>query len=138
VFPSGFQSHASTETCPGHSTLLTGVHPARTGIIANTWYDMSAKRADKNLLRGGRERQGFQPSTPVVSAKHLKVPTLGEYVKKQWPKAATWPFREGPRRGDDGRPQIDTAWCVGDAFTSFAGAALPRAVIDTTPASKAC
>src|SRR5689334_20858177 len=35
VFASGFQSHAATETCPGHSTLLTGVRPARSGIIAN-------------------------------------------------------------------------------------------------------
>ena len=34
VFPSGYQSHAATETCPGHSTILTGDHPARTGIIA--------------------------------------------------------------------------------------------------------
>ena len=28
VAQGGFQSHAATETCPGHSTLLTGVHPA--------------------------------------------------------------------------------------------------------------
>ena len=28
----GYQSHAATETCPGHSTLLTGDHPSRTGI----------------------------------------------------------------------------------------------------------
>ncbi len=35
VFPSGYQSHSATETCPGHSTILTGARPARTGIIAN-------------------------------------------------------------------------------------------------------
>ena len=35
VFPSGYQSHAATETCPGHSTILTGNHPRHTGIIAN-------------------------------------------------------------------------------------------------------
>src|ERR1700755_1341692 len=32
VFHNGYQSHAATETCPGHSTLLTGDHPATTGI----------------------------------------------------------------------------------------------------------
>ena len=32
VFPAGYQSHAATETCPGHSTILTGSRPARTGI----------------------------------------------------------------------------------------------------------
>src|ERR1700760_1279500 len=37
VFPNGYQSHAATETCPGHSTLLTGKHPSGTGIIANEW-----------------------------------------------------------------------------------------------------
>jgi predicted AlkP superfamily pyrophosphatase or phosphodiesterase len=36
VFPRGYQSHAATETCPGHSTILTGSRPSRTGIIANT------------------------------------------------------------------------------------------------------
>jgi type I phosphodiesterase/nucleotide pyrophosphatase len=35
VFHNGYQSHAATETCPGHSTILTGDHPARTGIIGN-------------------------------------------------------------------------------------------------------
>ena len=35
VFRNGYQSHAATETCPGHSTLLTGDHPGRKGIISN-------------------------------------------------------------------------------------------------------
>src|SRR3954463_3068570 len=47
VFPAGFQSHAATETCPGHSTILTGSRPYRTGIIANDWLDQSAAREDK-------------------------------------------------------------------------------------------
>src|SRR6266576_4229270 len=42
VFRNGYQSHAATETCPGHSTILTGDHPARTGIIANDWGDAKA------------------------------------------------------------------------------------------------
>ena len=49
VFPSGFQSHAATETCPGHSTMLTGVRPARNGIIANNWFDPGIARADKRI-----------------------------------------------------------------------------------------
>src|SRR3954447_18618718 len=46
-FKNGYQSHAMTETCPGHSTILTGDHPARTGIIGNTWVVQSIARADK-------------------------------------------------------------------------------------------
>src|SRR5580658_9716404 len=49
VFPSGYQSHAATETCPGHSTILTGAHPARTGIIANEWIDQGIERSDKQV-----------------------------------------------------------------------------------------
>src|SRR5690606_8869373 len=48
-FPSGYQSHAATETCPGHSTLLTGSRPSRTGIIANDWFDQTVARADKHV-----------------------------------------------------------------------------------------
>ena len=49
VFPAGYQSHAATETCPGHATILTGDRPGRAGIIANNWYDQSAARADKYI-----------------------------------------------------------------------------------------
>src|SRR4028118_1028544 len=49
VFPSGFQGHAATETCPGHSTILTGSRPARTGIIANNWFNLGVQREDKNV-----------------------------------------------------------------------------------------
>ena len=49
VFPAGFQSHAATETCPGHSTILTGSRPARTGIIANDWIDQRRARAAKQV-----------------------------------------------------------------------------------------
>src|SRR5690349_11255607 len=49
VFHNGYQSHAATETCPGHSTILTGDRPARTGIIANEWVDQSLSRPDKKV-----------------------------------------------------------------------------------------
>src|SRR6266576_3796407 len=49
VFPNGYQSHAATETCPGHSTLLTGDHPSRTGIISNNWIDQKVGRSDVSV-----------------------------------------------------------------------------------------
>lgn len=82
VFPSGFQSHAATETCPGHSTLLTGTHPARNGIIANNWFDLGTARAEKRIYCAEDERDpASSPRDPVVSAVHLKVPTLGDLMK---------------------------------------------------------
>ena len=35
VFTDGYQDHAVTETAPGHSTILSGLWPAHTGIIRN-------------------------------------------------------------------------------------------------------
>jgi predicted AlkP superfamily pyrophosphatase or phosphodiesterase len=88
VFPSGFQSHAATETCPGHSTLLTGVHPSRTGIIANSWFVPGIGREDKEVYCAEDETNPKSTSDdPVVSPGHLKVPTLGDMLKKANPAA---------------------------------------------------
>ena len=86
VFHNGYQSHANTETCPGHSTILTGDHPARTGIIGNTWVDQSTSRADKNVYCAEDEKAPGSSSTHyTVSPDHLLVPTLGDLMKRQWP-----------------------------------------------------
>ncbi|HEX6741983.1 MAG TPA: alkaline phosphatase family protein [Sphingomicrobium sp.] len=86
VFHNGYQSHAATETCPGHSTILTGDHPARTGIIANVWTDQSAPRTDKSVYCAEDESvPGSNSTAYTVSPKHLLVPTLGELMKARWP-----------------------------------------------------
>ena len=90
VFRNGYQSHAMTETCPGHSTILTGDHPARTGIVGNTWIDQSIGRSDKTVYCAEDETQpGTSSIAYKVSPKHLLVPTLGELVKRQWPASRT-------------------------------------------------
>src|SRR6185369_3450582 len=90
VFRNGYQSHAATETCPGHSTLLTGDHPARTGIIANNWIDQSVSRSDVSVYCAEDESvPGTSSIAYKVSPKHLLVPTLGELMKKQWPASRT-------------------------------------------------
>jgi predicted AlkP superfamily pyrophosphatase or phosphodiesterase len=86
VFPSGYQSHAATETCPGHSTILTGVRPARSGIIANEWTDQSIARADKRIYCAEDETNpASAPDRPVVSARHLNARTLGDRLKARDP-----------------------------------------------------
>jgi predicted AlkP superfamily pyrophosphatase or phosphodiesterase len=88
VFPSGYQSHAATETCPGHSTILTGDHPARTGIIANTWIDQSVSRDDKSVYCAEDESQpGTTSRKYVPSAVHLRAATLGDRMKDANPAA---------------------------------------------------
>ena len=86
VFDKAFQSHANTETCPGHSTILTGDHPSRTGIIGNTWIDQSIVRPDKVIYCAEDPNvPGSSHSHYQVSAMQLRVPTLGELMKARWP-----------------------------------------------------
>jgi predicted AlkP superfamily pyrophosphatase or phosphodiesterase len=82
VFPSGYQSHAATETCPGHSTILTGARPSRSGIIANNWFDLSLAREDKRVYCSeDPQAPGGTSSNYIVSTRLLKVPTLGDRLK---------------------------------------------------------
>jgi predicted AlkP superfamily pyrophosphatase or phosphodiesterase len=77
----GYQSHASTETCPGHSTLLTGDHPSRTGIVANTWYDRDSGSAVYCVSVDG-------VADPLAKgASNLKVDTLGDWLRAKHPDA---------------------------------------------------
>jgi len=44
VFSNARYRHASSETGPGHSVLLTGRHPSHSGIVANDWWDSYLKK----------------------------------------------------------------------------------------------
>jgi predicted AlkP superfamily pyrophosphatase or phosphodiesterase len=132
VFHNGYQSHAATETCPGHSTILTGDHPARTGIIANSWIDQSIQRPDKNVYCAEDESVPGTSSTAYkVSPKQLLVPTLGELMKVRWPAS-----RNVAVAGKDRAAvmmtghKADQRWYwTGKAFATDLGAApVPRVV----------
>ena len=86
VFHNGYQSHAATETCPGHSTILTGDHPARTGIIANDWYLPASARGRTAIYCAEDESKGTRDAY-VVSAVHLRVATLGDRLKAANPRS---------------------------------------------------
>jgi predicted AlkP superfamily pyrophosphatase or phosphodiesterase len=77
----GYQSHAATETCPGHSTLLTGMHPSHTGIVANNWYERASA---SNVYCVSVD--GVADADAKGSAK-LKVDTLGDWLKRAHPGA---------------------------------------------------
>ena len=140
VFPSAYQSHAATETCPGHSTLLTGVHPARSGIISNNWFDLTQSRADKRVYCAEDETDPASTSRdPVVSARHLKVPTLGEYMKAAWPLSRNVAVSAKDRATVMmGGHQIDEAyWYKAGQFVTFRGSALSPAAVTENAAMAA-
>jgi predicted AlkP superfamily pyrophosphatase or phosphodiesterase len=133
VFPSGYQSHAATETCPGHSTILTGDRPAHTGIIANDWTDFAAPRSDKTVYCAEDESvPGSSSGNYTTSDKHLKVPTLGEWMKLADPASRVVSVAGKDRAAIMmGGHRIDELWYWWDrakAFQSYAGRAMPAAV----------
>ncbi|WP_404334061.1 alkaline phosphatase family protein [Sphingomonas sp. MMS12-HWE2-04] len=139
VFPSGYQSHAATETCPGHSTILTGDHPSRTGIIANNWTDFSAPREDKQVYCAEDESvPGSTSSKYTVSDKHLKVPTLGEWMKLADPQSRVVSVAGKDRAAVmmGGHKVDELWWWDGKAFVSYADRARP-AMVDRINASVA-
>ena len=126
VFPKGYQSHAATETCPGHSTILTGNRPGHTGIIANDWVDQSVARADKTVYCAE------DPSVPGTDSDHyaasgmrLLVPALGDYMKRANPAsriiAVAGKDRAAIMMGGHTPDQI--WWWGSHGFTSYRGTA---------------
>lgn len=131
VFPSAYQSHAATETCPGHSTILTGMRPAHTGIIANQWVDQSATRADKIVYCAEDESvPGSTHDAYTVSDKHLRVPTLGELMKAADPAARVVSVAGKDRAAVMmGGHRVDELWWWdGKTFVTYAGRATPPVV----------
>lgn len=132
VFPSGFQSHAATETCPGHSTILTGTHPARNGIIANNWFDPTIARADKRIYCSEDPTDPASTSRdPVVSPRLLKVPTLGELMKAADPATRNVAVSAKDRAVMMmGGHKIDAGyWWKGSGFVTLRGRELSPAAL---------
>ena len=138
VFPHAYQGHAATETCPGHSTILTGTYPARNGIIANNWYDLGQTRSDKSVYCAEDERVAGTSSTIYqVSPWHLKVPTLGEYMKRQWPASRTVAVAGKDRAAvmmTGQRPDQRWYWNGKTFATDLKGGTIPQSVISARTA----
>jgi predicted AlkP superfamily pyrophosphatase or phosphodiesterase len=134
VFPSGFQAHAATETCPGHATILTGAHPSRSGVIANNWFDPKSTRLDKDgktdygvYCAEDESAPGSTSSKYVVSPVHLKVPTLGDRLKALSPATRVVSVAGKDRAAVMmGGHKIDQAWWWDSkAFVTYKGITTP-------------
>ncbi len=137
VFPSGYQSHAATETCPGHSTILTGYRPAHTGIIANNWIDQRVGRPDKTVYCSEDERvAGSSHESYTVSDMHLKVPTLGERMKAASPAARVVSVAGKDRAAVmmGGHKVDELWWWDGKTYVTYAGRTIPPVIQRTRDA----
>ena len=72
-FTDAHYGYAVTETGPGHSTLLTGAYPDRTGIVANDWYDAATGKIEYCADSG--------------SPRNLLAESLGDVLKRMDPRS---------------------------------------------------
>ncbi|WP_396594035.1 alkaline phosphatase family protein [Brevundimonas sp. R86498] len=123
VYASGYQQHAMTETCPGHSTVLTGLNPARTGIPANDWIDRTTGQevyclaAPQNTLAHGRNTDNGP-----VGPEQMAASTLGDWLKAVSPQSRVYAV-SGKDRGAitlNGHQGDGAFWyTVGFGFTTY-------------------
>ncbi|AYG94126.1 alkaline phosphatase family protein [Brevundimonas naejangsanensis] len=87
----GYQTHGVTVTCAGHSTILTGAHPARSGIPANDWVDTRTGEttyclaAPQNALAHGKNTDNGP-----VGPGNLSASTLGDWLKAVSPESRVY------------------------------------------------
>ena len=130
VFPVGYQSHAATETCPGHSTILSGRHPAATGIIANSWFDAKTGSTVYCVAAPGSSDPNAR------GPQNMHVTTLGDWVKAAEPGARSYAISGKDRAAITmaGKHADGVYWWfdgVGFTTSAFAG---PASAAVTAPA----
>ncbi|WP_426042814.1 alkaline phosphatase family protein [Brevundimonas sp. TWP2-3-4b1] len=123
VYANGYQTHGMTETCPGHSTVLTGVHPNRTGIAGNDWIDRTSGEdvyclaAPANSLADG----GHGENGPV-GPDQLRATGLGDWLKAANPQNRVFSV-SGKDRGAinlaGASPDGAFWWLDGFGFTTY-------------------
>lgn len=69
--------HAVTYTAPGHASLATGEHPARSGIVANGWFDRERRERVSSVADDEGE----------VGPGRLLVTSIGDWIKERYPAA---------------------------------------------------
>jgi predicted AlkP superfamily pyrophosphatase or phosphodiesterase len=124
IYGNSYQSHGITETCAGHSTLLTGKHPGHTGIVANEWYDTKTGKqvycvADPAFI------QAHDPKARKVGPGLLVASTLGDWLKDQHPESRVVAVSGKDRASITmaGRRADAVFWYADkDGFTTFVGA----------------
>lgn len=85
LFTNARYPYSGTVTCPGHSSMGTGVVPAVHGMISNTWYDRAAKRTTTCTEDATVEPIALGSGHAVEhhSPKWLMSPTFADELRRQ-------------------------------------------------------
>ncbi len=87
-FSNAHYEHASTVTCPGHATVLTGAYAHRSGIIGNDWLDRVTRQqvycaGDTSATYIGHTTRPLDGTSP----KNLKAETVGDVLRQLDPRS---------------------------------------------------
>ena len=109
VFEHGRQDHASTETAPGHSTILSGRHPTHTGIVLNARGVPDASSPVLGII-----------DTVGASPRRFRGTTLYDWMLARDPGARVLSVSRKDRGAilPVGRARGDVYWYAGGQFTT--------------------
>lgn len=78
-FTNAHQQHNTTWTASGHTTLATGVHPARHGIVGNRWWD-----------RRSNQEMSAITNDEVASTRLSRTPTINRAIRESKRGGSVW------------------------------------------------
>ena len=99
VFERAMYPYLNTVTCAGHATIGTGAFPYRHGIILNEWYRRDLGRRRQCTYDDSVASVPYASTAEPVShsARRLRVPTLGERLRKGSPESRVISLSMKPR-----------------------------------------
>jgi predicted AlkP superfamily pyrophosphatase or phosphodiesterase len=77
--------HMPTETCLGHSVVLSGRNPSHTGIVANEWYDRASGKMNYCVADPNSPLVG--DSGPGVSPRNFIGENFADWIQTSYPGA---------------------------------------------------
>lgn len=82
VFTNAHHEHGITHTAAGHATLSTGRYPMNHGIIANDFFNRTTLQMEYSVDDPSVKMVGVEQGGPSHSPANLKVPAIGDWLKK--------------------------------------------------------
>lgn len=109
VYMGGLQDHATTETAPGHATMLSGREPVHTGIVLN---DLGVPDPSTSII-GAPRAMGASPA-------RFRGTTLADWLIARDPDTRILSVSRKDRGAilPVGRARGDVYWFVGGKFTT--------------------
>ena len=80
VYTRATHDHGRTVTAAGHASLSTGVHPSRSGIVGNAWYERAGDRWVQMSNVGDSTVQTVGAALPGVSPRNLMSSGLADWM----------------------------------------------------------